>query len=191
MMTPDFNKEKFRELLLHVASRMLGDPSYGSVKLNKVLFFSDYLHYAIFGTPITGAEYVRYPLGPAPRGITTIQQELIDAGDADLAVLQRGTRAQKILFPKREADLSQFSGQEIATVHKVLDVLAERTAVQVSDLSHALSAWQVAREREVIPYSAIFLYDGPVTEEDILSANTVAEDLRAELENAGIISAAA
>jgi hypothetical protein len=188
-MATEFNKEKFKELLLHVASRMLGDPSYGSIKLNKVLFFSDNLHYLIYGESITGATYVRHRFGPAPKGIIDIQEELIADKDADLAVLQRGPRVQKILFPKRDAKIGMFSGTEIATVQVVLDTLAEYTAPQVSDLSHSMSGWKLASELEEIPYSAIFLYDSPITEDDILQGKNAAGALRRELENVGLTAA--
>lgn len=185
----EFDREKFGELLLYVASRMVGDPSYGSVKENKVLFFSDVIHYAEFGEPITGATYIRRRLGPAPRGLRVIQDELIKRGDADLAVLRKGPRVQKILFAKREPDLSRFSGSEIALVDAVIKALADRTADEVSDLSHNLTGWKVAREGEEIPYSAIFLYNGTVTDRDILHAQQVAAGLQQELSDAGHPSA--
>lgn len=179
---PNYEKGKFTELLLYVASRMLGDPSYGSVKLNKVLFFSDVIHYAQFGTSITGAEYVRQRLGPAPRGITDVQAELQMKGDADLAVLQRGTRVQKILFPKRAPTLDVFKGSEIATVEAVIEAFRDHTAEEVSDLSHTLDGWKFAREHEVIPYWTIFLYNGLMTDEDVTRGLTLANELREQVE---------
>jgi hypothetical protein len=166
---------------------MAGDPSYGSVKFNKVLFFSDFLHYADFGTPITGVDYVRHPLGPAPKGYKALQERLIANGDADLAILRKEGRAQKILFPKREVNIDVFKPSEIAVVEEVISALRENTMEEVSDLSHRYLAWKSAREREIIPYQAIFLYDGPYTAADILHAESVTEKLRPELERAGII----
>lgn len=187
---PEFNKSKFTELLLYLATRLAGDPAYGSIKLNKALFFSDFFYYADHGTSITGAEYVKHPLGPAPRGIVGIQQELIEKGDAALATTVRNGRQQKMLFALREPDLSQFSGKEIARVEGIIDALTDRTGMELSDISHAMLGWQVAGERETIPYCSVFLYDGPVTEEDVKAAQTVAEQLRPELERAGILEPA-
>jgi hypothetical protein len=182
----EYDETKFAELILYVASRMAGDPSYGSVKFNKVLFFSDFLHYAVYGTPISGVEYVRHPLGPAPRGIKTLQERLISSGDADLAILRKGGRAQKILFPKRDIDIDMFRSSEIAVVNEVIDALKDNTMDEVSNLSHRYLAWKSAHERATIPYDAIFLYDGPYTDSDILHAESVAKTLRTELKSAGI-----
>ena len=59
MSTQKFNEGKFKELVLYIASRCERDPTFGAVKLNKELFFSDFWAYAEFGEPITGAEYIK------------------------------------------------------------------------------------------------------------------------------------
>jgi hypothetical protein len=188
---PEMDEGKFTELLLYVASRLAGDPSYGSIKLNKALFFSDFFHYADYGSSITGAEYVKHPLGPAPRGILAIQHRLIENHEAALATVLRGGRQQKMLFALREADLSEFTGTEIAQVESVLSAMSGTTAHEVSEISHAMLGWQVAGERETIPYHSIFLYSGPVTDEDVKTAQSVVEQLRPELERAGVLEARA
>jgi hypothetical protein len=180
-----YDEQKFTELLLYVTSRLVGDPSNGSVKLNKVLFFADFFTYKIRGTPITGATYVKHPLGPAPRGIRSLQQRLIENGEADLAVVLRGTQYQKLLFAKREPDLSLFDGSEIAAVDAVIEGLASSNMREVSNMSHTLLGWRVAEELGVIPYCAALLYDGPLTVEDVLHGRSLASRLRSELENAG------
>ncbi len=184
-----FDREKFAELLLYVASRMAGDPAYGSVKENKVLFFSDVIHYAEYGQPISGATYIHRPKGPAPKGLRAIQEELIRSGAADLAILRSRGRVQKIMFAKREADLTRFSGTEIAVVDDVIRALADSTGEQASDISHKLAGWYVTQEGEVIPYEATFLYEGSLTERDILHGQQVAAGLQQELQNAGFPSA--
>jgi len=37
------NDRKFQELLLYVAARCEGAPTFGATKLNKILFFADFL----------------------------------------------------------------------------------------------------------------------------------------------------
>lgn len=188
---PQFDARKFRELILYVASRLAGDPSNGSIKMNKVLFFSDFLHYARYGSAITGAEYAKHPLGPAPRGIRRVEQELIANAEADMAVVWSNASTQKMLFAKRPADLSLFSGSEIAQVEAVIETLSGRTAMEASEISHLWRGWQVAQDKETIPYAAAFLFNGPVTEDDILLAKHVANNLRPELERAGVSVSAA
>ena len=42
----------------------------GRVKLHKILYFADMLHYAARGQPLTGVEYQKQPFGPAARHLT-------------------------------------------------------------------------------------------------------------------------
>ncbi len=181
---PRYDADKFRELILYVSARLAGDPSNGSVKSNKVMFFSDFFHYQGTGEPITGVQYVHHRLGPAPKGLTEIQQALIESDQAEQVITYSGPQAQKMLFPKREPDLSKFSAAEISTVEKVLDALKNRTGVEVSELSHALLAWQLTEEREPIPYSWALMYDGPVPDETFDFAETLAKEIR-ERKSAG------
>jgi len=55
---------KMAELILYVSDRCQLDPAYGSTKLNKILFYADFLYYAKHGTSITGQEYMRLDKGP-------------------------------------------------------------------------------------------------------------------------------
>jgi hypothetical protein len=182
------DREKFKETLLYVAARLARLPSYGSIKLNKVLFFSDVLHYATYGKSITGATYVRHKFGPAPRGLRQIQQEMIDADEADLAVTVSPDehRSNRLLFATREADITKFTGSEIEVIGRVINMVKDHTAEEASDLSHALEGWQIAAQGEVIPYEAIFLYRTPLTREDEARADSLVEELRGELERAGV-----
>jgi hypothetical protein len=175
--THDYNSAKLTELFLYVASQLLGNPRNGSIKINKILFFSDNLAYRYLGNAITGVDYVRNQFGPTPKGILDIQQRLIKSGEADISIIPGGVKSQKILFPKRAPDLSIFSASEIKLVDAVIEQLSDKSAEFVSELSHELDGWQTARQGEVIPYEAIFLDSSPLTESDLSAAKALEERL--------------
>src|SRR5437763_14433954 len=77
-----YSEQKLKELLLYVAERLVDDPEFGSVKLNNVLFYSDFYAYGDFGDPITGSTYIRLERGPAPRQLPEVKARLVDAQDA-------------------------------------------------------------------------------------------------------------
>src|SRR5437762_10146808 len=66
--------EKLRELILLIVSRSEDDPTFGSVKLNKLLFYCDFSAYLTYGKPITGQEYFSLKQGPAPRQMKPIDR---------------------------------------------------------------------------------------------------------------------
>lgn len=167
-MEIEFDADKFKELVLYVANKSVGDPAFGATKLNKILFFCDLRAYGQLGKPITGATYLRLERGPAPRELLPVQEELQREGDAILVERKHFNYLQKRLLPLREPDLSCFSAQEVALVDDIVETLCYHSAVQVSVLSHVQAlGWQIAEDLEVIPYEAVFLSAEQPTPTDI------------------------
>ena len=165
---PDYSEKKFGQLLLYVAGKMEGDSTFGATKLNKVLFFSDFLFFGTHGVPITGATYQRLPHGPAPRELLPVRDALEGAGDAVVRTVTYLGRPQKRLLPLRSANVNVFNPEELELVDEVIEALWEKTATQVSTTSHILSVgWRVAHEMEVIPYETIFLSQEPISEAEM------------------------
>ena len=77
-----FQDQKFKELILYLAKRSMDDAYFGATKLNKLLFFSDFLAYGQLGSPITGASYQRLKCGPAPREMLPMQRAMKAEGSA-------------------------------------------------------------------------------------------------------------
>lgn len=152
-----FNDKKFRELVIYIAERSDDDPNFGATKLNKLLFFSDFGAYLKMGQPITGATYQRLPHGPAPRQYVPVARDMAQKGDIIETQVMRYSKTQKRIIPNREADLSVFSAEEIATVDNVIDSHREMTGKDVSNKSHAMPAWDLANNMETIPYQAALL----------------------------------
>lgn len=165
-MEPD---RRLRELMLYVASKCSDDPGFGATKLNKILYFSDFLSYLNDSRPVTGAEYMAQQHGPVPKRLVPLRQELEEAGHAVVEKRARLTHEQHRLIPMREPDLSLFSAREIAIVDEVIQRLWGRRATEVSQLSHGI-AWNVPSEGESIPYQAAFLSSDPLSSDDIARA---------------------
>src|SRR4051794_11181803 len=78
---------KFRELVLYLAERSEGDKHFGATKLNKLLFYADFVYYLYFGNSITGHTYQKLEHGPAPRALKPIVAAM--EGDGDAKVVDR------------------------------------------------------------------------------------------------------
>lgn len=175
----EFDEEKFVELVLYVSDQCAADEDFGAVKLNKILHAADFQAYARYGTPITGAEYFHLPQGPAPRLMKPISDRLQDGGD--IAIHERGRygRLQKRTVPLREPDLRHFQGWEIALVDNVIAAFEGKNATDVSNISHENDTsigWQLARDRETIPYQTVFVSALPPSRDDLEWARELAEE---------------
>ena len=162
--------EKFKELILYIAQESEFDPNFGATKLNKILFFCDFLAYRAHGRSISGQRYFKLPYGPAPRALKPALNELV-AEEACIEI-ERGHfgHPQKRIIVRREANLEAFfTATEVALVASVIRALWDNSAQEVSELSHHFIGWQVAELHEDIPFETIFMGDPrelTLTEED-------------------------
>lgn len=172
-----FDRQKFKELVLHIASKSQDDPKFGATKLNKILFFSDFLAYAHLGTAITGAEYQRLAKGPAPRAMVPVRNEMLENGDIRIEEREYFGRQQSRVVPLRLPTHSVFTMNEIALVDNIIEQLRHHDAVSISDLSHEASmAWQAAFDGETIPYSTVFVSVRPPTPSDVARGQELARE---------------
>ncbi len=156
-MDVSYNKDKFVELLLLVASRLREDRAGGATKLNKVLFFAEFTQLRRHGRVISGCEFQKLAHGPAPRQLLPVRQQLIQSGDAHLVAEDLLGRPQQRLIPNREPNLELFDDSELDTVNDVLTQLSGMTAMQVSNLSHQEPGWRFTELYETIPFATAFL----------------------------------
>lgn len=157
------NEEKFKELILYISMKCFKDPTYGAVKLNKILFFSDVAAYASLSKPITGVQYRKYPHGPAPAPMKYIKERLEQTGDAyEYQVPNRAGHITKQLLACRPPNLDIFHPDEIALVDEIVQECWGLSATELSDLSHQYPGWRLADDEEEIPYFTYFIPKDPV-----------------------------
>lgn len=158
------NTKKFKELILYISERCANDPNFGAVKLNKILFLSDFWAYGQSGDPITGFEYIKLPNGPAPRRLVPIREQMIRNGELAIQEIALNPEmARKRPVNLRQADLSVFSPAEVSLVDQVIDICKHATATRVSEYTHNWHGWIAARDQETIPYETVFISDTPIT----------------------------
>ena len=162
-----FNSEKFKELICYVAKQSEGDPAFGSIKLNKILFYADFAAYRDLGQPITGACYQKLREGPAPRELLAARDELIASGDVYVEERPYFTGIQKRLAvsERRALDRELFEPKEIEIVDSVIRAFYGKTAREVSDFSHREPGWALAENRETIPYETAWISADPLDQD--------------------------
>jgi len=159
---------RLADLMLAVAGRLQDDPTYGTTKLNKALFLCDHLHYKRLGSAISGAVYERLPRAPGPRDVLAVWRELVRAGEA--AWENRGFlgHVQDRLVPLH--DPGSFSDSETTMIDQVCGALRGHAHLN-------LVGWQLAAEREEIPYESAFLSSSTPTRAELDRAAALAADL--------------
>lgn len=164
------SRERLRQLILFVAERCQADPNFGMTKLVKILYRADFESFARFGRSITGTQYKKLQYGPVSQAALDVRDEMKARGE--IAVVKEGytSHQRNRVVALAMADLSGFTGTDIALLDGVIEMFHGRTATYVSEFSHD-RAWQAANYHELIPYEAALLSDEPPTEDDIARAH--------------------
>lgn len=147
-----------KELIVYIADRLVLHPKFGATKLNKILFFSDFIAYAKLGKSITGEKYQKLPQGPAPKYLVPVRDEM---NSKDIICFQRETFSgkQHRIAPLRSPKLEKFTPAQISIIDQVIDALKDKDADEVSELSHDFIGWKIVKDGEEIPYETVFLRD--------------------------------
>lgn len=173
------SEQKLAELMLYVARRSEGHSTFGAVKLNKLLWAADFTAYGRTGAAITGQEYFKLENGPAPRKLVPIRKQLLDSGDAAIQKVQTYSgNPQERLIALRDADLSCFTGEQIAIVDEIVERCKRWTGTDASLWSHEFPAWNAAALKETIPYETVFISNRRLTETELRHGETIEPSAR-------------
>ncbi len=163
----EFDREKFKELIVYIAAESQDDPSFGAVKLNKILYYADFAAYRRFGKPITGAAYFKLREGPAPRELLVARGELIEQGRLRIEEQPYFSYMQKrlVLNEGSEPNPEFMKPEEQELVGEIINFFRGKSAREVSDYSHREPGWILAEDRADIPYESAWLSAEPVDQE--------------------------
>lgn len=150
-------EKRLTELILYINKKLSNDDYFGQVKLNKVVFFSDFTAFGRLGRTITGVEYQHLDEGPAARPMVPIQRRMMTAGILVIEPRSLYGYTQDRPISLRDPDLSDFSGEEIAIVDAWIDRLRPMTATQVSKFSHDTFGWRITKKGHTIDPKSVFI----------------------------------
>lgn len=139
---------KLQEMMVYFA----GQTGTWRTKLNKLLFYSDFLHFRRFGASISGARYVRMQYGPVPADFYGVQARLVDDGSIDERPAHAGDCEGTVFAALRQADMALFAESEVAVMADVAAHFTGWSASRISEFSHREPAWLEAEDRATIPY---------------------------------------
>ena len=166
-MPETLDREKLKALVHYVCDKAVDPSVLGAIKLNKVLWYSDAVHYLINGRSITGETYIKRQFGPVPRHIVGVVNSLVQERK-----IARG-KVDHFGFYKSEyialegAALTLFSAEEIKLVDTAFEhVCMGHTARSISEETHGV-IWQIAAMGEEIPLATVFASEvGELDEDD-------------------------
>ena len=149
----EFNRAKVEEMV-----RFLSREGTCATKLNKELFYSDFLHFKKYGMSISGLRYQAIEFGPVPVHFRTIYDNV--EGLEHLISLISDHEVVKLKSSGYNPDI--FSDSEKDILKRVHEKLGAMTTKEVVELSHGEPAWLKHHSlKSIIPYSEAYLLKFP------------------------------
>lgn len=147
------NTEKIKNLVLYFLSNIKKEFA-DKVKINKMFYYADFLHYCKTGYSITGITYRAITYGPVPSNYDILYGMCEEEGVIENRFVRLTDGSAKQLFePLHEFDQSIFSETEIKTMMKVVEKFKDTSSWDLVDISHNERSWiELHTTKELISY---------------------------------------
>lgn len=154
---PQTKPEKLREVLLYVLEKVGAKPNVGETVLYKLLYFIDFDYYEKTGHSITGLTYVRNHFGPTPAiDFKSVVDGMKASEELEVVETKFFRNTQKKYLPRINVKLEKLSANELQHIDETLNRLSDKTANELTELSHYDTPWRVAKQGEKINYRFVF-----------------------------------
>ncbi len=156
-----FHKERFLEAVTEAIARAGNHPErLGKARLHLALYYADMTAYIVWRSPITGAEYLKEPFGPAARYLDWALDTLERSGviRIDRQILFGVPRQVFKIVEGRGAGASNLlKAEERAHVGFWAEWVCGIDQTDLSDFSHERPWGSVERYGDRVPYATAFM----------------------------------
>ncbi len=149
----EYDLEKLKNMIIYLVKRLDGVLK---TKLNKLLWYCDFLYFKETSVSITGAQYVRIKLGQVPDHYELIFANMIHEGLLSESEIPYQTQDGEVLGEEYtaliEPDESLFSEKETQVMDFIADTFREDTSTSIMEKSHQETAYTKCKDRDIISY---------------------------------------
>lgn len=134
------NLEKFTEMVVFFAQQMRPYKT----KMNKLLFYSDFLMYKLTGFSISGVRYKAIGMGPVPANFNSVFEYIDNMKDIEIHYqpFQNGLGEQFRARKERPFNQELFTEKEQEVLSQVAKRFKKESTAGIIELSHQEEAWK-------------------------------------------------
>lgn len=144
-----FRPEKLMDMIVYFASDAEG---VFKTKMNKLLWYSDFLHYHYLGVSISGTSYVHLPYGPVADQYNLFLSHLIQEERINVKEVFFAHGSGELLITPQPLDQA-FSSSEQEVLRAVREHFRSMTSKDISSLSHEEAGYLETKEGQTISYT--------------------------------------
>ncbi|WP_253345451.1 type II toxin-antitoxin system antitoxin SocA domain-containing protein [Staphylococcus equorum] len=119
-------------------------------KLNKLLFYCDFIYFKKNTCSLTGIEYIKDYYGPVPKKSEYIYGLLVEEGKINWIPFPNGQGEYICCSDIINEDIND---KEKEILDKVIELFEKDNANEISEKSHEETAWLETEFKNIIPYS--------------------------------------
>jgi transcriptional regulator with XRE-family HTH domain len=150
------NLEKISEMVVYFTEKMKP----WKTKLNKLLFYADFVMYNKTGFSISGTQYRAITMGPAPNNFQSIFEYLANNDHIDViytTFADGNTGEQFVPNAKRQFNPKLFKDQELIILDEITERFKNTSTNEMIKISHKEKAWiENKKESKIIDYKYSF-----------------------------------
>ena len=150
-----FDREKLIQVVLYFAERLKPFKT----KLNKLLFYADFVHFRAIGQAITGLKYTAIQYGPVPSNYDILFGALADMNLIEIEYNMTEYGEVERILPNSAYKFgeSKLSVSELKAIERVAGRFSNTSAGQIAEISHKERAWAENIDRkDIIPFHYAF-----------------------------------
>ena len=124
-------------------------------KLNKLLFYADFIYFGETGYSISWMSYAAIDMGPVPNNFNSLFGFLAGKGVVEISAIpfSDGTGEQFKPYTGRTYKKELFSENEIQVLEEVANRFKNTSTSEIIELSHNEAAWKENKdEKKLIEY---------------------------------------
>ena len=144
-----FDANKFFAMVLHFCR----DSGIPKTKLNKLLWYSDFLSFKHNTVSISGTKYAHLPFGPCPDNYDIFIAYLTGI-EKSLTVMEQssGIYSWEVLVSSCTPDYSLFTNNEMLILSSVAKSFEDKSASEICEISHGERGFQETSDGQIISY---------------------------------------
>ncbi|GAL68324.1 type II toxin-antitoxin system antitoxin SocA domain-containing protein [Jejuia pallidilutea] len=150
------NFDKLVEMVVFFTERVKATPT----KMNKLLFYADFLNYKLTGVSISGTRYFAHTHGPVPEKFRTLFDYLANEQMVDLISVQYPSGLVGEEFaknPNKTFENTLFKASELDILNSIATKFEKHNASEIRALSHEEKAWiENEKQKALIDYNYSF-----------------------------------
>lgn len=144
-----FDFQKFAQVVLFFAQKI---DQLWKTKLNKLLFYADFLNFRESTVSLTGARYLKFNHGPVPQDYEMLFWSLKESGLINIRVAQAIDYSGELIQPLAEFDPDVFTKKELDVLEQVVQKYGNFNSRKIREVSHEEKGWIETNFSDAIPY---------------------------------------